>query len=102
MFQVFKFTFVVAYVECSNRIISKKMVEHYLSKENCTYIGEYDTVEEVMKSSDGYFIGYDKQCYDEFLKKRGGLVKFMVNYLENDPGELEKINFNYYGFNIVP
>ena len=95
MFQVFRFTFVVAYVESCNKLVAEKMVEEYLSKENCTYVGEYETIDAVMKSCEGYFIGYDKYCYDEYLKKQGGLVKFMVNYIQNDKNELDKVLFNY-------
>lgn len=95
MFQVFKFAFVVAYVECSNKIVAQKMIEQYLSNENCKYLGEYNSIVKVMECDDAYFIGYDKHSYEDFLKRQGGYVKFMVNYLENNKSELAKIKFNY-------
>lgn len=92
MLQVFQNKYSILYVEGSNRIVARELIEyqnnmnsyHYPSKTiYFNYVGEYTDIDQIVKQFNGLFIdGIKNKAYNSFIKEKG-LINIMKSYWEN-------------------
>lgn len=71
MYQVFKFKYVIVYVEGYDKYNALKLIEEHYTKEIGVYMGEYATLEDVLRCEDGLFIeGYhiENGRFEEYIQ----------------------------------